>query len=58
MINLLNDQKTVVRISPDKLKAVTDMLEKFSDKLVAFNHRLSCSAVKDVLYLNIKMWRG
>ena len=32
VINLLNDQKTVVRISPDKLKAVTDMLEKFSDK--------------------------
>ena len=29
VINLLNDQKTVVRISSDKLKAVTDMLEKF-----------------------------
>ena len=35
MINLLNDQKTVVRISPDKLKAVTDMLDKFSDKKAA-----------------------
>ena len=32
VINLLNDQKTVVRFSPDKLKAVTDMLDKFSDK--------------------------
>jgi Domain of unknown function (DUF4412) len=32
VINLLNDQKTVVRISPDKLKAVTEMLDKFSDK--------------------------
>lgn len=32
VINLLNAQKTVVRISPDKLKAVTDMLDKFSDK--------------------------
>jgi hypothetical protein len=32
VINLLNDQKTVVRISPDKLKAVTDMLDKFSNK--------------------------
>src|SRR5437762_8579976 len=35
VINLLNDQKSVVRISPDKLKAVTDMLEKFSDKKAA-----------------------
>jgi hypothetical protein len=32
VINLLNDQRTVVRISPGKLKAVTDMLDKFSDK--------------------------
>jgi hypothetical protein len=32
VINLLNDQKTVVRISSEKLKAVTDMLDKFSDK--------------------------
>jgi hypothetical protein len=35
VINLLNDQKTVVRISPEKLKAVTDMLDKFSDKKAA-----------------------
>jgi hypothetical protein len=35
VINLLNDQKTVVRISPGKLKAVTDMLDKFSDKKAA-----------------------
>lgn len=35
VINLLNDQKTVVRISPDKLKAVTNMLDKFSDKKAA-----------------------
>jgi hypothetical protein len=35
VINLLNDQKTVVRISPGKLKAVTDMLDKFSDKKTA-----------------------
>src|SRR5207249_2180575 len=32
LINLLNDQKTVVRISPDKMKAVADMLNKFSGK--------------------------
>jgi Domain of unknown function (DUF4412) len=35
VINLLNDEKTVVRISSDKLKAVTDMLDKFSDKKTA-----------------------
>jgi hypothetical protein len=35
VINLLNDQKTVVRISPEKLKAVTDMLDKFSEKKAA-----------------------
>jgi hypothetical protein len=30
LINLLNDQKTVVRISPDKMAAIADMLNKFS----------------------------
>jgi len=35
VINLLNDQKTVVRISQGKLKAVTDMLDKFNDKKAA-----------------------
>jgi hypothetical protein len=32
VVNLMNDQKIVVRISPDKVRAVTDMLNKFSDK--------------------------
>jgi hypothetical protein len=32
VINLMNDQKTLVRISPEKMKAVTDMLSKFSSK--------------------------
>jgi hypothetical protein len=30
LINLLNDQKAVVRISPDKMRAIADMLNKFS----------------------------
>src|SRR6266478_1349250 len=30
LINLLNDQKTVVRISPDKMRAIADMLNKYS----------------------------
>jgi len=32
LINLLNDKKTVVRISGDKMKAIADMLDKFSNK--------------------------
>src|SRR6059036_4085611 len=32
LINLLNDQKTIVRISPDKMRAIADMLNKFSTK--------------------------
>jgi hypothetical protein len=30
LINLLNDQKTIVRISPDKMRAIADMLNQFS----------------------------
>jgi hypothetical protein len=30
LINLLNDQKTIVRISPDKMRAIENMLNKFS----------------------------
>jgi len=32
VINLMHDQKVVVRISPEKLKAVSDMLEKFKSQ--------------------------
>jgi len=32
LINLLNDQKTVVRISPDKMRAIADMLNKLNSK--------------------------
>lgn len=34
-INLMNDQKAVVRISPEKMKAVTDMLNEFNSKKAA-----------------------
>jgi hypothetical protein len=30
LINLLNDHKTIVRISPDKMRAIADMLNQFS----------------------------
>jgi hypothetical protein len=32
VINLMRDQKSVIRISPEKMKAVTDMLEKFKSQ--------------------------
>jgi hypothetical protein len=32
VINLMRDQKMVIRISPEKMKAVTDMLEKFKSQ--------------------------
>jgi len=31
LVNLLNDQKTVVRISPDKMRAIAEMLNKVSN---------------------------
>src|SRR5262245_9494897 len=31
LINLLNDQKSVVRISPDKMRAIADMLNKLDN---------------------------
>src|SRR5258705_654856 len=34
LINLLNDQKTIVRISPDKMRAIADMLNQFSSNKV------------------------
>ena len=30
LINLLNDQETIVRISPDKMRAIADLLNQFS----------------------------
>src|SRR6184192_4534353 len=32
LINLLNDQKTIVRVSPDKMRAIADILNKLSTK--------------------------
>jgi hypothetical protein len=50
LINLLNDQKTVVRISPDKMKAVADMLDKFSSqKAGSEKPRLTPTGQKEVV---------
>jgi hypothetical protein len=39
VITLLNDQKSIIRISPDKMKAVTDMLDRFNSKKGASENR-------------------
>jgi hypothetical protein len=39
VITLLNDQKSIIRISPDKMKAVTDMLDRFNSKKGASEKR-------------------
>src|SRR5213076_1845296 len=44
LINLLNDQKTIVRISPDKMRAIADMLNKFnSNKAASDKPRLTAT---------------
>src|SRR6266849_8870010 len=50
VITLLNDQKTIVRISSDKMKAVTDMLNKFgSKKAVPEKPRLTPTGQKETV---------
>jgi len=50
LINLLNDQKTVVRISPDKMRAIADMVDKFSNnKAGSQTPRLTPTGQKEVI---------
>src|SRR5438045_3984362 len=50
LINLLNDQKTVVRISPDKMRAIADTLDKFSNnKASSQKPRLTPTGKKEVI---------
>lgn len=50
LINLLNDQKTVVRISPDKMRAIADMVDKFSNnKAGSQKPRLTPTGQKEVI---------
>jgi hypothetical protein len=49
VINLMNDQKTVVRISPDKMKAVTDVLNKFNKKPGAEESELTPTGQKETV---------
>ena len=50
LINLLNDQKTVVRISPDKMRAIADMLNKSSsNKANSDKPRLTPTGQKETI---------
>src|SRR5437667_8364491 len=50
LINLLNDQKTVVRISPEKMRAIADMLNKFSsNKAGADKPRLTPTGQREMI---------
>jgi hypothetical protein len=41
LINLLNDQKTIVRITPDKMRVIADMLNKFGSNKSSDKPRLT-----------------
>jgi hypothetical protein len=50
LINLLNDQKTVVRISPNKMRAIADMLNKFrSNKAGSDKPRLTPTGQREMI---------
>jgi hypothetical protein len=50
LINLLNDQKTIVRIPPDKMRAIADMLNQFSNNKANSNKpRLTPSGQRETI---------
>ena len=50
LINLLNDQKTIVRISADKMRAIADMLNQFSsNKANSDKPRLTPTGQKETI---------
>jgi hypothetical protein len=50
LINLLNDQKTIVRISPDKMRAIADKLNEFSsNKSGSDKARLTPTGQKEMI---------
>src|SRR6266480_3986082 len=50
LINLLNDQKTIVRISPDKMRAIADMLNQFSsNKAGSDKHRHTPTGQREMI---------
>src|SRR5437016_1867152 len=50
LINLLNDQKTIVRVAPDKIRAIADMLNKFnSNKAASDKPRLTATGQRETI---------
>ena len=50
LINLLNDQKTIVRVAPDKMRAIADMLNKFnSNKAASDKPRLTATGQRETI---------
>ncbi len=50
LINLLNDQKTIVRVAPDKMRAIADMLNKFnSNKAASDKPRLTPTGQREMI---------
>src|SRR6266403_1081908 len=50
LINLLNDHKTIVRISPDKMRAIADMLNQFSsNKAGSDKPRLTSTGQREMI---------
>jgi hypothetical protein len=50
LINLLNDHKTMVRISPDKMRAIADMLNEFSsNKAGSDKPRLTSTGQREMI---------
>ena len=49
LINLLNEQKTIVRISQDKMRAIADVLNKFSTKHPGSEMRLTPTGKRETI---------
>src|SRR5256886_14617618 len=49
LINLLNDQKTIVRVAPDKMRAIADMLNKFGSNKGSDKPRLTPTGQREMI---------
>lgn len=49
LINLLNDQKTIVRITPDKMRAIANMLNKFGSNKGSDKPRLTPTGQREMI---------
>jgi len=49
LINLLNDQKTIVGITPDKMRAIADKLNKFGSNKGSYKPRLTPTGQREMI---------